>query len=191
MDNTPLTSSDHSKILVFVLLMLPPTGFFVGIVPSLFLLFGVFMMKKNNDFSHIATAVRNSKLYLYVGLAIAGAVAAWSATTLSADTYWQRKTDAFAFSCFAFGMLVFYLIVLHVLFYKPLLKHSEWVASNGIFSNKPKANALSSDIDIIKGERMKSFSVADELIKWAKLKEDGHISEQEYNDARKKLLQRE
>ena len=38
---------------------------------------------------------------------------------------------------------------------------------------------------------MKSFSVADELIKWAKLKEDGHISEQEYNDARKKLLQRE
>ncbi|WP_409526790.1 hypothetical protein [Pseudomonas paracarnis] len=27
-------------------------------------------------------------------------------------------------------------------------------------------------------------------MKWAKLKEDGHITEQEFNDARKKLLQR-
>lgn len=28
MSNTPLTSTDHSKILIFTLLMLPPTGFF-------------------------------------------------------------------------------------------------------------------------------------------------------------------
>jgi hypothetical protein len=60
-----------------------------------------------------------------------------------------------------------------------------------IFSNKPKNCTAQTEIDIIKGERMKSFSVADELIKWAKLKEDGHITEQEYNDARKKLLQRD
>jgi len=191
MENTPLTSSDHSKILVFALLMLPSIGLFVGVAPAIFLLFGVFMMKKNNDFSHIATAVRNSKLYLYVALSIAVVFTAWFATTLSADVSWKRQTGAFLASCFAVGIVLFYLLILNVLFYKPLLQHKTWIADNGIFSNKPKTNSQSSDIDIIKGERLKSFSVADELIKWAKLKDDGHISEQEYNDTRSKLLQRE
>lgn len=61
------------------------------------------------------------------------------------------------------------------------------------FSIKPKSNTKSSDaseVDIIKGEKLKQYSVADELIKWAKLKEDGHISECEFNEARAKLLKR-
>jgi hypothetical protein len=45
-------------------------------------------------------------------------------------------------------------------------------------------------VDIIKGEKQKQYSVADELLKWAKLKEDGHITDDEFNDARKKLLER-
>jgi hypothetical protein len=32
--------------------------------------------------------------------------------------------------------------------------------------------------------------VADELLKWAKLKEDGHITEAEFNEAREKLLKK-
>ncbi len=45
-------------------------------------------------------------------------------------------------------------------------------------------------IDIIKSEKLKQYSVADELLKWAKLKEDGHITEEEFNEARKKILKR-
>jgi hypothetical protein len=37
-------------------------------------------------------------------------------------------------------------------------------------------------------EKLKQFSVADELSKWAKLKEDGHITEEEFDEARKSLL---
>ena len=33
--------------------------------------------------------------------------------------------------------------------------------------------------------------VGDELMKWAKLKEEGHISEDEFNEARAKLLKRD
>jgi hypothetical protein len=43
-------------------------------------------------------------------------------------------------------------------------------------------------MDIIKSEKLKQFSVADELSKWAKLKEDGHITEEEFDEARKSLL---
>ncbi len=64
---------------------------------------------------------------------------------------------------------------------------------NGIFSSKAKSSIFShmpTGVDIIKGEKQKQYSVADELLKWAKLKEDGHITDDEFNDARKKLLER-
>lgn len=64
---------------------------------------------------------------------------------------------------------------------------------NGIFSTKPKPatkTEVESELAIIKGEKLKQYSVADELIKWAKLKEDGHISEDDFNEARVKLLKR-
>lgn len=50
---------------------------------------------------------------------------------------------------------------------------------------------LKSEFEIIKTDNLKAYSVADELLKWAKLKGDGHISEQEFDDARKKLLKRD
>lgn len=79
-----------------------------------------------------------------------------------------------------------------MLFLNPLSKHREWVEINGVFSTKPKSNLDNSGVEfkIIKGEKLKQYSVADELIKWAKLKEDGHISDEEFNDARNKLLKR-
>ncbi len=191
MSNTPLTSTDHSKILIFTLLMLPSIGFFVGILPSVFLLFGIFMMRKNSDFSHIETAMRNAKFYLCAIIVIATCFALWFATTLGAADRYDRLTEQFIVACIAVVIAFAYLLILGKLFHAPLAQHNEWVAANGIFSNKPKNIPTHSEIDIIKGERMKSFSVADELIKWAKLKDDGHISEQEYNDARKKLMQRD
>jgi hypothetical protein len=83
--------------------------------------------------------------------------------------------------------------LLQHLFFEPLKSHSEWVEKNGIFSSKPKllnTQNNSSNIDIIKGDKLKQYSVADELMKWVKLKEDGHITEAEFNEARDKLLSR-
>ena len=77
------------------------------------------------------------------------------------------------------------------LFYSPLKRHSEWVAVNGIFSGKSKSDiksATESEVDIIQAEKLKQYSVADELMKWGKLKEEGHISEDEFNQAKAKLL---
>jgi hypothetical protein len=41
---------------------------------------------------------------------------------------------------------------------------------------------------IIKSEKMRSYSAADELLKWAKLKEKGLISEEEFKIARDKIM---
>ncbi len=79
-----------------------------------------------------------------------------------------------------------------ILFLKPLQSHENWIVKNGFFSSKEQEHTADNLApNIIKGEKLKAFSVADELLKWAKLKEDGHISQEEYEQARKKLLTRD
>jgi hypothetical protein len=106
---------------------------------------------------------------------------------------WDKYDDEFYVSLLATSIPILYLVFISKLFYKPLRQHQGWVEVNGIFTTKPKSamklNA-ESEVDIIKGEKLKQYSVADELIKWEKLKEEGHISENEFNDARTKLLKR-
>ena len=194
MKNTPLNSNEHGKILVFSLLMLPFIGFGVGAIPAIFLAFGLYMMKKNQQFSHIETAVLHFKIYTYIALVglLFFSISFWwfYLTEPQGRSYYQDEVAVFpALTVIA----IIYLIALRTLFYRPLLDHSEWVERNGIFSSKATFNNPrkdESEVDIIKGEKRTQYSVADELTKWAKLKEDGHISVEEYNDARAKLLKR-
>lgn len=188
-----MSSSDQGKLLIFSLLMAPSIFFLFGVIPAIFLAFGIYMMKKNQDFSSIDTAVKNFKGYTW--LAFTGCILStfyWGNKYLSAEDSWRYDDLFFGFLIFT-GIACAYLIVVQVLFYSPLKKHREWVAVNGIFSTKPRSDKSASnqsEVDIIKGEKLKQYSVADELIKWAKLKEDGHISEDEFNEARSKLLKR-
>jgi len=182
MTDTPLNSTDHAKILIFGLLMLPAIGLGLGIIPAIFLLFGLFMRSKSGDFSHIETAIRNYKLYSYLLIAIFGFIAMTSGS----------ERGVFEVSLSIMLSTIFALVSVKFLFQAPLVAHAEWVAKNGIFSSKPKAgnDSSNSEVQILKGDRLKHYSVADELIKWAKLKEDGHITELQYEQAREKILQK-
>ena len=188
MKNQPLSSSDQSKILIFSLLLAPSVVLGFGAIPALFLGFGVFMMKKHEDFSHVETAVRNSTAYFslfFIGLIL---VAVYQSITEGISNI----EDIFSLSLWI-GIALTYIILINILFFKPLKSHSEWLEKNGIFSSKNKSSishSKSSEVDIIKGEKLKQYSVADELLKWAKLKDGGHISEDEFNEARDKLLKR-
>ena len=199
MINQPLNSSEQAKLLIFTLLMLPSIVLLVGLIPALFLSFGLFTMKKNESFSHIETAVRHFNRYF--GYFLGGCICfiAYYSSTYGYSKYyynyplgWKHEGDFIGFSFLAV-ISVFYLIIVKVLFLNILKAHSEWVPVNGIFSSKPKNSEIKtedSEIDIIKSEKLKYYSVADELIKWSKLKEDGLISENEFNEARAKILKR-
>lgn len=195
MTNKPLSSADLSKILIFVLLLVPTIlFFFAGVIPAIFLLFGFIMMKKNADFSHIETAARNYRILLTIAIIGCAAGVAYSVYELSiCEDSWRCSNydDVLGFTTAA-GVLIFYIVAMHILFLAPLRAHRDWVEKNGIFAGKDRAsqdNPPHSELSIIKGENFKSYSVADELLKWAKLKEDGHITEDQYNEARNKLLQ--
>lgn len=185
MKNQPLSSGEQSKLLIFTLLLAPSVVSLVGAIPAIFIVFGLFMMKKNKDFSSIETAVTNFKGYTWLAL-IGSLLSAlyWGNKYFNAEE--SRYDDMFFGSIISSAIAFTYLILVQALFLNPLKSHREWVEVNGIFSSKRNE----SEVDIIKGEKLKSYSVADELLKWEKLKEDGYISEEEYNDAREKLLQR-
>jgi hypothetical protein len=191
--NQPMNSSDQSKILIFSLLFVPSIAFGVGVIPALFLGFGIYMMKKNEDFSHLATGIKNFNGYVTLLLISCLLSAAYCATTFNAEDFLDRYDDELIISLIFAGICIAYLIAMKALFKTPLTAHAEWIEINGIFATKPKSGKEAnphSEVDIIKGEKLKQYSVADELTKWAKLKEDGHISEEEFNEARTKLLKR-
>ena len=193
LQNQPMNSGDQGKLLIFSLLMAPSIIFLFGVIPAIFLGFGIYMMQKNQDFSSIDTAVKNFKSYTWLAL-IGCALSSlyWGYKYFSEENSWYYDDEFFVSLMFA-GIAFSYLIAVQVLFYSPMNRHRQWVEVNGIFATKlksDKSSANQSEVDIIKGEKLKQYSVADELLKWAKLKEDGHISEEEFNEARIKLLKR-
>lgn len=189
--NTPLTSSDLGKILVFIIFMIPILIFGFGIIPAIFLIFGIVLMKKTQDFSHIHTAVKNFKIYMSLAIFIGFLyVLYWGNQYFVSDSYMGSYEDAFVTSLILTFVPVLYVILVNFLFLKPLISHCGWVRIHGFFPKKFEKKNDENHVNIIKGENLRSYSVADELTKWAQLKVDGHITEEEFEDARRKLLKK-
>lgn len=111
LQNQPMNSGDQGKLLIFSLLMAPSIIFLFGVIPAIFLGFGIYMMKKNQDFSSIDTAVKNFKGYTW--LALIG----WALSSLyfgnkyfSEEGGWYYADPFFASLIFA-GIAFAYLIV--------------------------------------------------------------------------------
>ena len=178
--------------------MVPFVIYLFGVLPAIFLGFGFYMMKKHKDFSCIDTAVLYTKRYFLFLLVVAGlsfliCLLMWIECYFSSPNRSCTRQLAAGLGLPWIGatIAIAYSKAVDHLFYSPLKRHSEWVAVNGIFSTTPKSDiksATESEVDIIKAEKLKQYSVADELMKWGKLKEEGHISEDEFNQAKAKLL---
>jgi len=187
MSNEPLDSIDFTKLLIFFLIQLPIVLYGVGIIPVIFLLFGLYMTKKTDDFSHISIATKNYEIYMKLALLIGVLCTLYFGNKYvtyegSSGSY---LAEEFYISLFLTFVPFLYLVLEKNLFYKPLFTHREWVEKNGFFAKKTP------DITIVKGESRKTYSVADELTKWAKLKENGHISKEEFEEAKTKILKRQ
>lgn len=192
----PLTSEDQSKLLIFALLMLPTIPLMLaGVIPIVLLAFGIYMMRKSQDFSHVEVAVKNFKRFTYlVALIGIGIFIDSLIDYLRNDDSWYYSyvIEHMWYGFWTLAPAIAYSFIVEYLFLKPLSEHRNWVAENGIFSFKSGLliQKKEKELDIIKGEKLKQFSVADELLKWAKLKEDGHITDEEFKEAREKLLKK-
>lgn len=304
MNNQPLSSNDQAQLLIFITLLIPSVFFLVGVIPAVFLGLGIYLMKKNQSFSSIQTAVKYFKGYtalILIGCVMATIyqsysyishkdqilnniktlpslekepnpgyyishpddfllgrtktfstldresslnyisqaarnVSIWNTMKLGPEptseleidlqemtaldlslkyssdlarniissrlnaSRWassealelaRLKSEIIFYSTISLIALA-YIFAINYLFLPPLMRHKEWVEVNGIFSKKPKVSSdseIKTDRQIIKGEKYKTYSVAEEFTKWAKLKEDGHITEEQFQEFKDKLLQ--
>lgn len=129
MINEPLDSNEQSKIILFFILSIPSIIFGVGIIPVALVIFGLYMMKKNNDFTPIDTITKTINTYIKI--------ATFIAVLILIGVYLDLKHIGYIISVFiVIAVGVFYLFIVNNWFYSPLQSHSNWVANNGIFSTK-------------------------------------------------------
>jgi len=195
----PLAGGNRIKIVMFFL-FLAGTIFF-GVIPILFALAGIYIMKKDKSFLPILNSKKHIKVYLYLlalGIPIAASIGYHDGiASYTYDDHFNRiYSENINIEIAVIAVVGIALIPLAVsllmslfnfLYFRPLEEHQEWVVNNGIFSDI-KENKDDDSTGIMGRDKLSSFSVADELIKWNDLLEKNLISQEEFNKAKQKLL---
>ncbi len=199
----PLAGGDRIKIVIFFLVLVGTI--FFGVIPILIVLSGIYIMKKDKSFSPITKSKKYIKGYLIL-LALGATVITSIAYYDSNTSYWrmdrmqeqekknyisnlQKKTAMVAGAGLVLTPIAVSLLMslFSMLYFRPLENHQEWIVSNGIFSDI-KESEDDDSTGIMGRDKLSSFSVADELIKWNDLLEKNLISQEEFNKAKQKLL---
>jgi len=170
--DSPLDGTGRVKVVsYFVLLCML---LFFGIIPLIVSFVAIYLMKKDKSFK----AIENSRKFLYGYLVLVGISYMLAAAI--------KEPKFLVVSVF---FLLFPLIV-NYLFYKPLEEHQDWIIRYGIFADKPNEQSL---LDVTK-EKIQAFqkpqscNVADELLKWKSLLDQGVITQEEFDSRKNQLL---
>lgn len=206
MESTPLPGNEQIKVLIFLCISLVLCFVIVGIPAFFVILLGMFAMQRSRDFS--AMDLTFKIVNVYAALLFLGSVFVTlfmlkaeyefcqyytrhasrdcdSPISFVLETY--KGNEFLFFLVFASVAYFLYRFLFNYLFVKPLKDHYAWVGSNGIFTKSAKV-ANEHEINIIKTDKLKAYSVADELQKWIQLRDEGHISEEEFQKAKEKIL---
>ena len=203
--NSPLTGGDRVKLIsFFVLILFPFFMLFGGIVITLMVLGSIYIMKKDKSFIPIQKAQNYIKIYLII--------LALGATALTTAVYYDDNKDSYDYSqeiyvdnqnitmetslVIGAGLVLtpiavmIFMGIFNSLFFRPMEEHQNWIVQYGIFSEKPNEQSI---LDSAK-EKIQTFqkpqkcSVADELLKWKSLLDQGVITDEEFSERKEKLL---
>ena len=131
MINQPLDSNESSKIIMFFIVLLPGIILGLVIIPLSFVLFKLYMMRKDRDFHHIDSAKQIFSYYIKFAISVSAI-----ALVYAVISHYEAK---YLISIFAVGIMsMFYLYTFNNWFYLPLNEHKQWVTENGIFASSTK-----------------------------------------------------
>lgn len=182
--NKPINATNHGKLLVFLLFLILSSFAFVGVVPLIFLIYFAIQFNRYKDFSYIEVSAKFMRIYIHVIASIGISIALFNFITSS-----YGKDGYFAAACFGSVAWGVGLYMVNNFFLNPLRMHSKWVELHGIFGTpRNEVKSIEAKQGVIKTTDSKYYSIADELLKCAALKEAGHISDQEFVELRAKIL---
>ena len=191
--NQPLPPIEQAKVFFFVIVLTVLIGAGgAGILLILVTSWGLYRMRSTQDFSYVET-VR----IIHKGFAAIATVglALLSIVVVNNDLMYDHNVHVGDMIAIVLSLMIYpvYYFLLNTLFYAPLSNHKEWVVANGIFATteakakEPRSTPLIS-LPNFTIKASSNLSVADEIVKLNKLKEDGLVTQDEFDKLRKALL---
>ena len=207
----PPTTSSINRMILFVLLMAPAVVLLVGIVPAVLLIYGFVMALWRTDFSQITLAVRNCN-YLLIGVSLLSGLIILGVSAFLGYEYYAADNDSatlreflstydrinFVPTIAICGLIIFvtlaYKEIISRLFLAPLAEHREWLMGlkmpkMAIFEKKAKKIG-DRGFRVVIDKPLPSAEVIDDIARWEKLKDEGRITHEEFDEIRIKILQR-
>lgn len=133
-DSTILPSNDLAKIIFFLIIQIASCFiFFWGVIPTILLLIGYYLTRRDKKIDMLAKAIKACKLYVYVTLLIFTLTCSVVIIQDGLDSSGLILTALF----FYFIISVFYISLINFLFKNPIEKYSSWIAKKGLFSPMP------------------------------------------------------
>lgn len=212
MERLSLSTSSINRLVLFLLLMAPAVFLFVGIIPASLLVYGLAMALWRGDFNQINLSIRNCNIYLFLAM-IGGLVSVviglyYVGTNFDMFLYDIKYSDdrprdatwrynyTFGLQCSVFGfgaiaLAFIYKQIIQRLFLIPLNENKDWLMSLKMPRFQRATKKIGSrGIRVVVDKPLPSAEVIDDIARWEKLKDEGRITQEEYDEIRIKILQR-
>lgn len=186
MTRNKMPSEDIAKVLVFIIFQLFLSLIIVGLIPSLIILLGFLLAKRDGKVSTFKVSVKLSIYYAYIIVSIG--IFFNLLNFSSKEQYYKHLRTYDSYSEYILVELVgnslwfviaaiVYSVIIKKLYEKPII--------NNFSSISPKMNG---EFNIYNTENFKRYSVADELLKWKALKDQGLITDLDFEKMKRKIL---
>lgn len=190
--NLPLDGTERIMIIGYFVGLV--ATIFFGIIPIVICLGLIFIIKKDKSIKSLESGKKIFLGYLillgYI-LSISCFVVAQDYAEYSYEPYlsYARKYNILGLIVVPLGAYLIYLIS-NILFFNIIKKHEEWIINNGIFADfKGEKSFIEKTTEKMQTIQKESTNTADELLKWAELKEKGLITDEEFQKAKEKILE--
>ncbi len=191
--NTPLSGEERLKIVGFFAFLALPFFWFGGsVIIVVIVIASLYVMKKDKKFTVIEKSREYIKYYLLL-LAYSPLIIYSIVLMISLFSRGYQNGMIYAGLLTIFGFLVakplvnLFLRIFDYLYFNIVEQHKEWILENCMFSDKTVAKEDNS-IEIMGRDKLSSFSIADELMKWKEMLDKGLITQDEFDKAKQKLL---
>ena len=190
--NLPLDGTERIMIIGYFVGLV--ATIFFGIIPIIICLGLIFIIKKDKSIKSLESGKKIFLGYLILLgfiLSISCFVVAQDYAEYSSERYlrYARNYYILGLIVIPLGVNLIYLIS-NILFFNIIKKHEEWIINNGIFADfKDEKSFIEKTTEKMQTIQKESTNTADELLKWAELKEKGLITDEEFQKAKEKILE--
>ena len=177
--NLSLSGTERVMISSFLFLLVASSFFFgFGIILTFIYLAFFYISKKDKKIKYLYNVKKILLLYICTLLVI-------SIITALAVRY-NDVTYTILIILLTKSIIYF---LSDILYFNIIKRHEKWILNNGIFADyKGEKSFIEKTTEKIQTIKKESTNTADELLKWAELKEKGLITDEEFQKGKEKIL---